>query len=77
MPAVEAWFVGGPVDGRISPIEVDEAGFLPEEIVLPQLGVYVGASDRPSPLVRFRYVRDVDDGDPPIFRYVGPVDGDL
>ncbi|MGK5741528.1 hypothetical protein [Micromonospora sp. URMC 103] len=77
MPAVEAWFLGGPVDGRLTPIEVDESGLLPEEVVLPQTGVYVGASDGPASTRHFRYVRHDDDSDPPTFHYAGQVGQDV
>ncbi|MCO1593805.1 hypothetical protein M8C17_01345 [Micromonospora sp. RHAY321] len=73
MPAVEAWLLGGPADGRLTPIEVDENGFLPQVIILPQTGAYIGARDHPSPPVQHRYVRCADEDDPPIFRYDRPL----
>ncbi|MFI6267220.1 hypothetical protein [Micromonospora sp. NPDC051006] len=56
MPAIEAWLLGGPADGRITPIEFDASGQLPAMLVLPQTGVYIGADDQPSPAVQHRYV---------------------
>jgi hypothetical protein len=76
MPAVEAWFVAGPADGRLMPVEIDEAGAVPPSVVLPQSGAYVGVRDHPSPAVRHRYVRGEDVDDLPVFRYAGPLDDD-
>ncbi|MGC4797161.1 hypothetical protein ACLQ3H_24030 [Micromonospora saelicesensis] len=76
MPAVEAWLLGGPADGRITPIEVDESGFLPQVIILPQSGAYLGAREHPCPLVQYRYVRCDGEADPPTFQYDGPLPHD-
>ncbi|MET8354813.1 MULTISPECIES: hypothetical protein [unclassified Micromonospora] len=75
MPAVEAWLLGGPADGRITPIEVDEDGSLPQAILLLQAGAYLGAREHPSPPVQHRYLRcdGEGQGDPPTFRYDGPL----
>jgi hypothetical protein len=74
MPAVEVWFADGPVDGRITPIETNEAGELPTSVVLPQSGAYIGVSDHPTPPVRHWYVRGEDVNDLPVFRYAGILD---
>ena len=71
MPAVEAWFVGGPIDGRIMPVETGADGSLPQAVDLPQTGVYVGATDQASTVIHYRYVRKGTDGGPPTFRYAG------
>ncbi|MEU7810426.1 hypothetical protein AB0B18_28560 [Micromonospora chalcea] len=74
MPAVEAWFLGGPADGRLAPVEVGEAGELPQVVLLLQTGFYVGAEDHPRPPVEHRYVRDRVQDSPPVYRYAGPAD---
>ncbi|QGN49819.1 hypothetical protein GKC29_25335 [Micromonospora sp. WMMC415] len=74
MPAVEAWFLGGPADGRLAPIEVGEAGELPQVVLLLQTGFYIGAEDQPRPPVEHRYVRDPVEDSPPVYRYDGADD---
>ncbi|MCO1597090.1 hypothetical protein M8C17_18195 [Micromonospora sp. RHAY321] len=64
MPAIEAWLIGGPVDGRTTPIEVDEDGSLPQAILLLQAGAYLGGRDHPSPPIQ-RYFRCDDSWKPP------------
>ncbi|MEV1320089.1 hypothetical protein AB0J14_28890 [Micromonospora arborensis] len=71
MPAVDVWLLGGPTDGRLTPIEVDEGGSLPQLIILLQAGAYLGARDQPSPPVQYRYRRCDSGDDPPTFRYDG------
>lgn len=44
MPAVEAWFLGGRVDGRLAPVDVGEVGTLPQVVLLLQTGFYIGAA---------------------------------
>ncbi|MBQ0905603.1 hypothetical protein [Micromonospora sp. U21] len=73
MPAVDAWLIGGPADGRITPIEVDEHGCLPQAVLLLQAGAYLGARDHPSQPVQRRYLRCDGEDDPPTFRYDGSV----
>ena len=54
MAAGEAWFLGGPVDGRLMPVEVAADGSPSAVVKLSQTGVYVGAA-RPAsdlPLAR-------------------------
>ncbi|MFJ6167258.1 hypothetical protein ACIQH6_19210 [Micromonospora orduensis] len=76
MPAVEAWLLGGPADGRITHIEVDDDGSLPTAIVLPQSGAYLGAREHPSQPVQHRYLGCASEVDPPTFRYDGPLPQD-
>ncbi|PWU61858.1 hypothetical protein DLE60_03410 [Micromonospora globispora] len=45
MTAVEAWFLGGPIDGRLMPVETTVEGDLPEVVRMPQGGLYVSASE--------------------------------
>ncbi|MCI4066152.1 hypothetical protein MRQ36_27830 [Micromonospora sp. R77] len=73
MPAVEVWFVGGPADGRLAPVDVRDAGKLPPVVLLLQTGFYFGAADHPEPSVEHQYVRD-DTGDSPVYRYAGWTD---
>lgn len=56
MAAVEAWFLGGPVDGRLMPVEVTVDGSPPAVLRLPEAGFYVGASHHPAPAVEHVYV---------------------
>ncbi|MFI2651793.1 hypothetical protein [Micromonospora fulviviridis] len=56
MVAVEAWFHGGPVDGRLMPVEVAADGSPPAVVKLLQTGSYVGASDVAAPAVEHVYV---------------------
>ncbi|WP_435204943.1 hypothetical protein [Micromonospora sp. bgisy143] len=73
MPAVDVWLLGGPADGRITPVEVNEDGSLPQAIILPQTGAYLGTRDQPSPPAHHRYLRCDGDDDPPTFQYDGPL----
>ncbi|MFI5489190.1 hypothetical protein [Micromonospora echinaurantiaca] len=75
MPAIEAWFLGGPADGRLAPVEVDAAGTLPQVVLLRQNGFYIGAADHPSHPIEHRYVRDDAQDRPPVYRYAGATDG--
>lgn len=74
MSAVEAWFLGGPADGRLAPVEVSKAGTLPQVVLLLQVGFYFGAADHPSQPVEHRYVRDDAQDSPPVYRYAGPAE---
>ncbi|MFU8876331.1 hypothetical protein [Micromonospora sp. SL4-19] len=56
MAAVDAWFLGGPVDGRLMPVEVTADGGPPAVVELPQTGYYIGASDIAGPTVEHVYV---------------------
>jgi hypothetical protein len=47
--AVEAWFLGGPIDGRLMAVETTVDGNLPEVVRLPQTGMYVGTADVARP----------------------------
>lgn len=53
---VEAWFLGGPIDGRLMPVEVAADGSPPTVVTLPQTGFYVGAKDAPASVVEHVYV---------------------
>ncbi|WLS43287.1 hypothetical protein Q3V37_17875 [Micromonospora profundi] len=57
MAAVEAWFLGGPIDGRLMPVEVVADGSPPAVVKLPQTGFYVEPSKFPMPAVEHVYVR--------------------
>ncbi|WP_431728059.1 hypothetical protein [Verrucosispora sp. TAA-831] len=57
MAVVEAWFIGGPVDGRIMPVETTAAGTLPAVVRMPQAGMYVGASESAAPVVEHLYAQ--------------------
>ena len=57
MTAVEAWFLGGPVDGRFMAVETIAGEGLPDVVRLPESGVYVGTGDRSAPTVEHIYVR--------------------
>ncbi|MFI7283442.1 hypothetical protein ACIBOV_24585 [Micromonospora chersina] len=56
MAAVEAWFLGGPVDGRLMPVEVSADGSPPAAVKLPQTGFYLGTSNIPAPAAEHVYV---------------------
>lgn len=56
MAAVEAWFLGGPVDGRLMPVEVTTEGSPPVVVKLPQTGFYVGTGEVAAPSVEHVYV---------------------
>ncbi|SIR90600.1 hypothetical protein [Micromonospora avicenniae] len=72
MPAVEVWFLGGPIDGRLAPVEVDETGTLPQVVQLLQAGFYLGVADNPSQPIEHQYVHDEAETCPPVYRYAGP-----
>ena len=64
MTAVEAWFLGGPADGRFMAVEISVGDGLPDVVRLPESGVYVGTGDQSAPTVEHIYVRaDGPDGD--------------
>lgn len=48
--------MGGPVDGRLMPVEVTADGSPPAVLKLPQTGYYLGASDAAAPAVEHVYV---------------------
>jgi hypothetical protein len=68
MTAAEAWFIGGPVDGRIMFVEPDDGGSLPAVLNLPQTGVFVGSRDLPEPVVNHVYVRQADMDALPVYQ---------
>jgi hypothetical protein len=70
MPAIEAWFEDGPVDGRVMAVETGPDGRLPEVVRLPQTGVFVGVADEPAPTVVHVYPKAEPVDDWPVYRYV-------
>ncbi|MGW5667372.1 hypothetical protein [Micromonospora sp. NPDC003776] len=56
MAAVEAWFLGGPVDGRRMLMKLGADGCPPAVAKLPQTGFYVGSSDVAAPAVEHVHV---------------------
>ncbi|MET8349472.1 hypothetical protein [Micromonospora sp. NPDC005206] len=72
MAAVEAWFLGGPVDGRLMPVEVTADGSPPAVVKLPQTGIYVGPSDFPTPTVEQVYVLADRFDDVEVYQYRQP-----
>ncbi|MEV7267792.1 hypothetical protein AB0N38_29945 [Micromonospora aurantiaca] len=72
MAAVEAWFLGGPVDGRLMPVEVSGDGNPPAVVKLPQTGFYVGTSDVPAPAVEHVYVLAERLDDVEVYQYRQP-----
>ncbi|WP_433288452.1 hypothetical protein [Micromonospora sp. CA-244673] len=73
MVAVEAWFRGGPVDGRLMPVEVNADGNPPAVVKLPQAGSYVGASDVAAPAVEHVYVLVDRFDDVEVYQHQQPV----
>ncbi|MFR9780803.1 hypothetical protein ACL02O_32790 [Micromonospora sp. MS34] len=69
MAAVEAWFLGGPVDGRLMPVEVSADGNPPAVVKLPQTGFYVGPIDSPAPAVEHLYVLTDKLDDSEVYQY--------
>ena len=67
--AEEAWFLGGPVDGRLMAVEVTVDGSLPEAVRLPQTGQYVESADLPAPAVEHVYVLTDRLDDMEVYRY--------
>lgn len=72
MAAVEAWFLGGPVDGRLTAVEVTADGSPPTVVKLPQAGFYVGAQDVRVPAVEHVYVLADALDDTQIYQYRQP-----
>jgi hypothetical protein len=54
--AAEAWFLGGPIDGRLMAVEMTAEGSLPEVVMLPQTGLYVDVDSVPTAAVEHVYV---------------------
>lgn len=67
--AVEAWFLGGPVDGRLMPVEMAANGSPPAVVRLPQTDFYLGASDVPTPAVEHVYILADRIDDLEVYRY--------
>lgn len=72
MAAVEAWFLGGPVDGRLMPVEVSADGTPPAVVKLPQTGFYVGAGDAAAPAAEHVYVLADRLDDVEVYQYRQP-----
>lgn len=72
MAAVEAWFLGGPVDGRLIPVEVTTDGSPPAVVKLPQAGFYLGAGDIAAPAVEHVYVLTDRLDDIEVYQYRQP-----
>ncbi|MBM0228802.1 MULTISPECIES: hypothetical protein [Micromonospora] len=72
MAAVEAWFLDGPVDGRLMPVEVTADGSPPAVVKLPQTGFYVGASHLAAPAVEHVYVLADRLDDTEVYQYRPP-----
>jgi hypothetical protein len=75
VPAVEAWFLGGPVDGKLLPVEVTADGSPPAVVKLPQTGVHVGASNLAAPAVEHIYVLADKLDDAEVYQYRRPAWG--
>ncbi|MFF4940731.1 hypothetical protein [Micromonospora sp. NPDC000729] len=73
MAAVEAWFWGGPADGRIMPVEISDAsGEPPATVELRQSGFYLGTGDAETLTLEHVYVlADPVDG-LAVYRYQRP-----
>jgi hypothetical protein len=54
--AVDAWFLGGPVDGRMMAVETAVDGSLPKVVRLSQTGMYVETADAAAPFIEHVYV---------------------
>lgn len=76
MAAVEAWFWGGPIDGRIMAVEVpDASGEPPATVELRQSGYYLGAGDAQAVALEHVHVlADRFDG-LAVYRYQRPRSG--
>jgi len=74
MPAVEVWFLGGPADGRVAPIEVDQTTALPLTVQLLQAGFYHGTADHPDPNTEHWYSLVNHTDSPPVYRYITSTD---
>ncbi|MEU9828565.1 hypothetical protein [Micromonospora chersina] len=72
MATVEAWFLGGPVDGRLMPVEVAADRSPPTVVKLPQVGVYVGAGDVTARAVHHVYVLGDRLDDVEVYQYRQP-----
>jgi hypothetical protein len=69
MAPTEAWFLGGPVDGRLMPVEVASDGSPPAVVKLPQTGSYVGAADVATPAVEHVYLHAGRHDDIEVYQY--------
>ena len=72
MAAVEAWFLGGPVDGRLMAVEVATDGRPPTVVKLRQTGFYFGANDVEAPAVEHIYVLGSKLDDTEVYQYRPP-----
>ena len=71
--AIEAWFLGGPVDGRLMPVEVAADGSSPAVVKLSQTDSYVGASDVAAPALEHVYALVDRFDDVEVYQYQQPV----
>ncbi len=64
--------MGGPVDGRLMPVEVAADGSPPAVVELPQTGFYIGASDVAAPAVEHVYFLADRLDDTEVYQYQQP-----
>ena len=69
--AVEAWFLGGPVNGRMMLVETTAAGTLPTVVRTLQAGLYDGASEFAAPVVEHIYAQNDRWDDVQMYSYQG------
>ena len=70
MAIVEAWFLGGPADGKLMPVEVDGNGSAPSTIKLTEAGYYLGTRDSPAQALDHIYILVDDLGSTRLYRYL-------
>ena len=70
MVAREVWLIGGPADGRMMLVEVDQPTGPPRLLRRDEAGVFIGADDQPSDRLVHVYRQDGEVDDVPAYRYV-------
>ncbi|MET8838047.1 hypothetical protein ABZV78_29625 [Micromonospora sp. NPDC004540] len=75
MAVVEAWFLGGPADGRVMLVEQTADGDLPKLVRLSQVGLHFGASEAVAPRVEHIYVLGGSVDDTQVYQYERTVHG--
>jgi hypothetical protein len=74
MAAVGAWFLGGPIDGRIMLVETSVDGRVPDAVRVPQSGLHLECGDAAVPTVEHLYLL-LDEAEEPItYRYCSVIE---
>jgi hypothetical protein len=69
MTALDAWFLGGPIDGRIMLVETSVDGRVPNAVRVPQSGLHLERGDAALPTLEHLYLLLDEAEEPVTYRY--------